>query len=143
MRRRGLSSAQKIRFLANPPEYYATILDKIGQARTNITLSALYLGVGRPEQRILAAIECALQRNSNLTVTFVLDHARARRGRHATSVSAVAPLLQAPRVTLLLYRMPHASGPFARLCASPVAARWAPALAHLHGQVRFPLPQRN
>ena len=97
--------------LGEPSRYYETLLSLIKDSKNKIVLSALYLGIGNLEHKILRAIGSALSDEHNrphLTVTIILDHSRAQRG-YPNSISMLNELvaLHHPRMRVLLYQMPQ------------------------------------
>lgn len=108
-----LSSQCRVNRLSEPEAFISTVMEQISLAKDNITLSALYLGTGVHEQRIIHALLKSLEDPSkpNLKVTIILDHSRAQRGQK-NSVSMLAPLVEAhpSRVKVLLYQVPQLRG---------------------------------
>ena len=68
-----------VRILESPKEYYNTIRDQLQKARNIIVLSALYIGTGELETRLIQDLEDALEREKNLKVTLIFDFYRAHR----------------------------------------------------------------
>ena len=96
--------------LRNPSEYYETLKKMIAAARSNVTMSALYLGCGSLENGLIDEIEKALSdvKRPNLKVTLILDHSRALRGEinSATLCSKIIKFYPT-RFSLLLYQVPQ------------------------------------
>ena len=110
-------SGQDIRIIGEPKQFYASIREEIGRAKSEISLSALYLGTGSLEKQLLADLDAAMDKEEGLRVTLVFDYNRAQRlwsGDLEGSVSVpqfhiILPLIQkygANRVRLRLYKMP-------------------------------------
>ena len=73
------ADGSSIKFLDSPAKYYERLCDLISDAESNITLSALYLGTGPLEQKLIRHIESALISKPQLQVTLIFDYSRAMR----------------------------------------------------------------
>jgi hypothetical protein len=91
-----------------PNDFYLELRRLVKVAKRHVYLSALYLGSGQREKQLIEDIGGALQENSELQVTFLLDHSRARRGGES-SIDLLTPLLlQFPhRLRVHFYQMPQ------------------------------------
>lgn len=118
---------EEIEILHTPPSFYDALLTGIKQAKRDVVLAALYLSRGEKEKELLETISGALRKNSDLHVTFLLDHSRTTRGgEEHSSVSMLSPLVQEfggqrgkARAHVYLYQMPQLQGSFARHIPSP------------------------
>lgn len=102
---------------AEPADYYAELRRLIQCANEHIILSALYLGSGPKEAQLLEDVAAALEAKPNLTIAFILDHSRARRGEKS-SIDLLSPLVNRfhPRLKVSFYQMPQLrSAPYAWL----------------------------
>ena len=107
---------ENVRVLESPSQYYDTLLTQIQGARRNIVLSALYLGTGKLERRLIRELGEALEREENLRITLIFDFNRAHReytcsdsGSKRPQFHVILPLLQKfgrKRIELKLYEMP-------------------------------------
>uniref|UniRef100_A0A7S3JRV9 CDP-diacylglycerol--glycerol-3-phosphate 3-phosphatidyltransferase n=1 Tax=Aureoumbra lagunensis TaxID=44058 RepID=A0A7S3JRV9_9STRA len=70
-------SAAKLKLLHSPNEFYQQLIFLCTNARDRISLSALYLGTGNLEGKLVQATREAASRG--VRVTYILDAARARR----------------------------------------------------------------
>ena len=108
-----LGTNLKFADLENPDKFIDSILQGIATSQRRITLSALYLGIGENVQKIINAVQKALEdpSKSELEITFIFDHSRAQRGAK-NSVSMVQGLVDVhyPRVKVLLYQVPQLRG---------------------------------
>jgi CDP-diacylglycerol---glycerol-3-phosphate 3-phosphatidyltransferase len=85
----------KITLLHDPSDYYNQILHGIEVAKENIILSALYIGKGPLEEKILREIEGALSdiNRPDLKIKVIVDHSRAQRGGHESALPALSHLV--------------------------------------------------
>lgn len=91
-----------------PEDFYNELRRLIANAQHRLVLSALYLGSGHKEQSLLQDVSSALENNQSLSVLFILDHSRARRGEKS-SIDMLAPLVDRffPRLQVCFYQMPQ------------------------------------
>jgi CDP-diacylglycerol--glycerol-3-phosphate 3-phosphatidyltransferase len=91
-----------------PEDFYNELRRLIASAQHRLVLSALYLGSGHKEQSLLQEVSSALESNQKLSVLFILDHSRARRGEKS-SIDLLAPLVDKfyPRLQVCFYQMPQ------------------------------------
>ncbi|KAJ2783026.1 CDP-diacylglycerol--glycerol-3-phosphate 3-phosphatidyltransferase [Coemansia javaensis] len=102
-----------VRVLREPREFYRELLQGVARAQRRISLSSLYLG--SEERELVAALDAALGRRSDLEVHVLLDCLRGTRsdGRGASSATLLAPLVARhgrDRVRVSLYHTPALSG---------------------------------
>jgi CDP-diacylglycerol--glycerol-3-phosphate 3-phosphatidyltransferase len=96
-----------------PAGFHRLVHELFGGATRRIAIASLYVGTGRLEAELLAALRAALLRSPALEVTVVLDHSRAqRRTDNGTSVGFVRELAREfpTRVSLYLHRLPQLDG---------------------------------
>ncbi|KIY71182.1 phospholipase D/nuclease [Cylindrobasidium torrendii FP15055 ss-10] len=124
--------ANNIRILAEPREFYTSILDIIGRAQRRIFLSSLY--IGSSETELLQALQNALERKPGLEVTIQLDLNRSTRPGKS-SARLLLPLLQAypGRVHVNLFRSPHLNGIMAKLVPPRFNEGWGTWHAKIYG----------
>ena len=111
-------STSEVEILHDPKAYYEFILQQIKAAKTEIILSALYLGSGVLEGGIVAAIHEALAGQPQLRVTIILDHSRAQRDAGlwdyaSPEKTSLLNLLQSypSRAAIYWYQMPQLRWP--------------------------------
>ncbi|KAJ3023718.1 CDP-diacylglycerol--glycerol-3-phosphate 3-phosphatidyltransferase [Thoreauomyces humboldtii] len=94
-----------VKVLDAPVDFYGALEHGISTAKDRIVLASLYLGTG--EERVVKALQSALERNFDLQVTILFDHFRGTRGKN-NSVTMLAPLLAAypNRIVVSLYHTP-------------------------------------
>jgi len=104
--------AEDITPLNSPKEFYEELLNMVSKAEKRICFSALYLGTGPMEKRLLDAINKRMYEKPSLCTHFLFDYARSHRkdkdgrtviqpireliAQHPTHCSAA--LIHAPRV---------------------------------------------
>ncbi|XP_063846143.1 CDP-diacylglycerol--glycerol-3-phosphate 3-phosphatidyltransferase, mitochondrial-like isoform X1 [Scylla paramamosain] len=114
-------SGSKVRVIVDPREFYQELLDKAGAARERISISSLYLGTGKLEEKLVSVVGQRVAAVDGLKVHWLLDHTRGSRGHHS-SRSMLRPLLaQYPHsCSVSLYHTPHLRGLLRRL----IPQRW-------------------
>ncbi|XP_045125336.1 CDP-diacylglycerol--glycerol-3-phosphate 3-phosphatidyltransferase, mitochondrial-like isoform X2 [Portunus trituberculatus] len=114
-------SGSKVRVIVDPREFYQELLDKAGGARKRISISSLYLGTGKLEERLVSVVGQRVAAVDGLQVHWLLDHTRGSRGQHS-SRSMLHPLLaQYPHsCSVSLYHTPNLRGLLRRL----IPQRW-------------------
>lgn len=72
-------SADKIRIIREPVEFYNLLKEKSRQSKDRITMSSLYIGTGPKERQLVQAVDHALRSSSQLRATFLFDYTRGTR----------------------------------------------------------------
>ncbi|PHH76632.1 hypothetical protein CDD82_3905 [Ophiocordyceps australis] len=105
-------SGDKIKILGTPAEFYATLKDRIRNAKRRIFLSTLY--IGRSEAELIAVLGDALRNTPALTVSILTDALRGTREAPGPScASLLAPLVAEfgpSRVEIRMYHTPNLTG---------------------------------
>lgn len=118
-----LINGKNASMLAVPNDFYSNLRHSIGLAKSEVILSALYVGTGNLERQLMSDIEAALSdpERPELTVTFILDYSRAQRPSDS-SLKLYDDILQRhhPRLRMFLYRMPQLKKIPKLLLPSPV-----------------------
>eukprot|EP00002_Diphylleia_rotans_P004841 TRINITY_DN1374_c0_g1_i2.p1 TRINITY_DN1374_c0_g1~~TRINITY_DN1374_c0_g1_i2.p1 ORF type:complete len:344 (-),score=59.70 TRINITY_DN1374_c0_g1_i2:1138-2169(-) len=84
-----------VRILHSPGEFYETILSLSRSAKKRISISALYLGTGDLEQKMIETIVEALKQNDQLSVSVVMDCLRGTRVHQESSTAMLlTPLVK-------------------------------------------------
>jgi phosphatidylserine/phosphatidylglycerophosphate/cardiolipin synthase-like enzyme len=83
-------AASRVRPLASPPAFAAALLAGVRASQRRVTLAALYLGVGAPEQRLVRALRLQCARQPRLQVAVQLDLSRALRASAPPQSAGVA-----------------------------------------------------
>lgn len=114
-------NGSKVRVIVDPREFYQELLDKARGAKERISISSLYLGTGKLEEQLVAAVGERATAVEGLQVRWLLDHTRGSRGPHS-SRSMLRPLLtQHPQsCSVSLYHTPTLRGLLRRL----IPQRW-------------------
>ncbi|CAK8675582.1 unnamed protein product [Clavelina lepadiformis] len=88
---------ENIKVLNSPSEFYCCLIDGIMSAKRRIVLSALYLGTGEKEEKLVQCLDEALHRsvvdNRSLDVSILFDYVRGSRGSK-NSKTILLPLLK-------------------------------------------------
>ncbi|KAF8921004.1 hypothetical protein CPB85DRAFT_1211042 [Mucidula mucida] len=125
--------ANDLRILAEPKEFYASLLDMIQQAQERIFLSSLYIGSGETE--LVDALGLALQKNPRLQVHLQLDLNRSTRPGASSTARLLLPLLRAypNRVKVHLFRSPSLRGLLAKIVPPRFNEGWGTWHAKIYG----------
>lgn len=108
---------RELRVLKGPDEYYREIRAQLQRAKRHVALSALYLGTGDLELRLIKDLDDLLDREPDVKVTFIFDFNRAHRmwrsddssNKEVPQYYMLLPLLRKygeQRVALRLYEPP-------------------------------------
>lgn len=119
-----------IQILDSPKEFYDSLLSHIKIAEREITICALYLGIGSMEAALVECLVKSCRLHPNLKVNILFDYSRGQRknkwnnqGKEtlSSSVDLFSPLQTefANRVTLGVYKVPQLSG-MKMLLPSPI-----------------------
>ncbi|WKY10550.1 hypothetical protein Q1695_002707 [Nippostrongylus brasiliensis] len=108
-------SAENVRILQSPSDFYEFLVERSRTATNRITLSSLYLGDGSLERKLVDAIDSNLKQNENLRVTVLLDFLRGTRGESQEKSSTTLLKKIADRAQIYLYHTPKLSGFLKRL----------------------------
>ena len=88
---------ENVRVLESPSQYYDTLLTQIQGARRNVVLSALYLGTGKLERRLIRELGEALEREENLRITLIFDFNRVHREYTCSDSGSIVRLVSRSR----------------------------------------------
>ena len=111
----------QIRIIHEPKEFYQELLERSSSCKSRIVMSALYLGTGPMEKRLVEMIGESLEKQENLRVKILLDWCRGTRlVDHESSASVLAPLkIQAgERCRVSMYHTPYLRGWLKRMLPS-------------------------
>ena len=111
-------AASRVRPLASPPDFAAALLAGVRASQRRVTLAALYLGVGAPEQRLVRALRLQCARHPGLRVAVQLDLSRALRASTPPRPPATTPAAPEAAADAVLARV----GGSAAAAAAPAAA---------------------
>ena len=106
-----------IELIDEPNQFYEEIITTFLQkAKYRVILSALYLGTGLLEQKLIAAIDSALSNRLELQVSLIFDYSRSQRGPPST-LDLLAPLVKqhGHRLKVFLYELPSLRSTWCRL----------------------------
>ncbi|EPS96851.1 hypothetical protein FOMPIDRAFT_1129671 [Fomitopsis schrenkii] len=108
-------SASNVSILAEPRQFYQSLLEMIRRARRRLFISSLY--IGSEDLELVKALESSLQANPSLHVYMHLDYNRCTRPEPLSTANMLLPLLkQYPdRVHIWLFRSPKLKGLMAKL----------------------------
>ncbi|KAG6856303.1 hypothetical protein H0H87_005716 [Tephrocybe sp. NHM501043] len=126
-------SANKIRVLKEPAEFYALLLDMILRAEHRIFISSLY--IGSAESELIDAIRNSLSGKPSLCLHLQLDLNRSTRPGASSTAKILLPLLQEfpDRVKISMFRSPHLRGILAKLVPPRFNEGWGTWHAKIYG----------
>uniref|UniRef100_A0A1I7RRT6 CDP-diacylglycerol--glycerol-3-phosphate 3-phosphatidyltransferase n=1 Tax=Bursaphelenchus xylophilus TaxID=6326 RepID=A0A1I7RRT6_BURXY len=99
---------ENIRFLKTPDEFYNTLIDKVGNAQNRIYMSALYLGTGDLEKKLVTKLESCLNSKEDITIKLLFDYLRGTRGGEKSSAGILRHL--ADRLEAYFFHTPDLRG---------------------------------
>eukprot|EP01121_Diplochlamys_sp_Union-15-3_P010373 TRINITY_DN2902_c0_g1_i3.p1 TRINITY_DN2902_c0_g1~~TRINITY_DN2902_c0_g1_i3.p1 ORF type:complete len:436 (-),score=55.41 TRINITY_DN2902_c0_g1_i3:29-1336(-) len=115
---------RSIQVLSEPREFFEYLKLSISNAKKQIILSSLYIGIGAKSEQLVNAIKQALYEHPKLKVTILLDKQRASRSSNGkSSRSLLLQNLSIPfpdRVSIYLYQTPHLKWPLNHILPSQV-----------------------
>ncbi|KAI9662031.1 MAG: CDP-diacylglycerol--glycerol-3-phosphate 3-phosphatidyltransferase [Alyxoria varia] len=104
--------AEQIEILREPKDFYGALKDMISKAERRIFISTLY--IGKTEHDLINTIRASLQRNPNLTISFLTDYLRGtREAPEPCCASLLAPLISEfgpERVRVRMWHTPNLTG---------------------------------
>ncbi|XGW02754.1 hypothetical protein V3C99_014631 [Haemonchus contortus] len=103
-------TAENVRILESPSDFYQFLLERSRLARRRITLSTLYLGHGSLEQALVDAINTNLNQNKELQVSILLDCLRGTRDERKGKSSTTLLKGIADRALVYLFHTPKLAG---------------------------------
>ncbi|KAJ7168634.1 hypothetical protein C8R46DRAFT_1092204 [Mycena filopes] len=126
-------SADDIRILSTPVQFYSRLIDMIGRAQERIIISSLYLG--STESTLVFALADALSKKPRLEVHMLFDLNRSTRpGPHSTAKLLLPLVSQFPgRVHVSFFRSPSLSGILAKLVPPRFNEGWGTWHAKIYG----------
>ncbi|KAK6059172.1 hypothetical protein COOONC_03199 [Cooperia oncophora] len=108
-------SAESVRILESPTDFYQFLLERSHSAKKRVTLSSLYLGDGALEHALVDALNSNLNQNKELEVAVLLDCLRGTRGERKGESSTTLLKAIADRASIYLFHTPALSGLVKRL----------------------------
>ncbi|GAB0099140.1 CDP-diacylglycerol--glycerol-3-phosphate 3-phosphatidyltransferase [Sergentomyia squamirostris] len=100
----------RVTVIQDPNVFYNTILSKCASARTRISLTSLYFGIGDLENNLLFTLQENMRNNRKLKVNILLDFARGTRGKE-NSKTMIMPLVQEnENIKLSMFHTPALRG---------------------------------
>lgn len=124
-------SGSNVRIISEPKDFYETLLHHAGAATKRISLSSLYLGIGKLENDLLKAIQSNLNSNKELNVNILLDFTRGTRGKQNSKAMIMPLIRQSSNCNLSLYHTPVLRGITKRLAPG----RWNELLGLQHMKI--------
>lgn len=124
-------SGNNVRIISEPKDFYETLLHHAGAAKKRISLSSLYLGIGKLENDLLKAIQSNLNSNKELNVNILLDFTRGTRGKQNSKAMIMPLIKQSSNCNLSLYHTPALRGITKRLAPG----RWNELLGLQHMKI--------
>ncbi|PIO55992.1 phospholipase D domain protein, partial [Teladorsagia circumcincta] len=103
-------SADCVRILESPTDFYQFLLERSKSAKKRITFSTLYLGDGSLEHALVDAIKSNLNQNSELKVSVLLDCLRGTRGERDGKSSTTLLKAIADKASVFLFHTPKLAG---------------------------------
>lgn len=120
------ASGDQLHILEDPSHFYQTLKDRIAKAKHRIFLASLY--IGKEETELVEHLESALDRNSSLQLTILVDALRGTRESAPTpSCAALVSKLRAKypdRVSIRLYHTPNLKGWLKRIVGKRFNEGW-------------------
>lgn len=104
-------NSEDIDVIETPSDYYRFLLEGIRGSRERIVLSALYLGSGSQELKLVEELRLAMKQCKDLRVTILVDFSRTSR-RKGGSIQLLASLMSglSSQVRVAMYMMPQING---------------------------------
>jgi CDP-diacylglycerol--glycerol-3-phosphate 3-phosphatidyltransferase len=104
-------TAEQIKILQSPKEFYATLKEKLRGAQKRIYLATLY--IGKSEHELVSCIREALEKSPDLKVSILTDSLRGTREEPNPSCASLLSTLNADypdRVEVRMYHTPNLTG---------------------------------
>ncbi|KAJ3828828.1 CDP-diacylglycerol-glycerol-3-phosphate 3-phosphatidyltransferase [Lentinula raphanica] len=126
-------SADGIRILSQPSEFYSALLNMIRSAEERIFLSSLY--IGSSESELISTLRQRLTEKESLQLYVHLDFNRSTRPDPSSTANILLPLLRAfpDRVHVSLFRSPSLRGIMARIVPPRFNEGWGTWHAKIYG----------
>ncbi|KIK66890.1 hypothetical protein GYMLUDRAFT_257598 [Collybiopsis luxurians FD-317 M1] len=126
-------TADKIRVLSQPSEFYSMLLDMISNAEKRVFLSSLY--IGSSEHELISALRCRLVEKQSLHLHLQLDLNRSTRPGPSSTASILLSLLREfpDRVHVSLFRSPTLRGVMAKIVPPRFNEGWGTWHAKIYG----------
>jgi len=106
-------NGSKIKIIHEPSHFYQELVNRSQQSSNRIVMSALYLGTGGKENKLIEAVNENLIRNENLRVKMLLDWCRGTRLVNNQSSSTLLMKLKSSansRSQIYFYHTPYLRG---------------------------------
>lgn len=96
-----------IDIIETPDKFYDSLIDLVENTEDELYISALYLGKGKKEEKLLAKIKESLNNKKKLKINLIFDYSRSLRDKEGLNNLYQLKNLYPSQITISLYDIPR------------------------------------